>query len=155
MKKYSQKLLLITGIICSFTLSPLLAQAQRQVTNAQIAAMIEALRLAAPQTGTANDVLYTDWQIKPETLKAWSRNCLKREVTPAQFENNPTLTRQVIGCIMQRELNQQFRTTNNEIAAVRSAACWWMTGSYTGCNRGFTGSYVQKVVSFYQKERAK
>ncbi|AUT02611.1 hypothetical protein CLI64_20680 [Nostoc sp. CENA543] len=155
MKKYSQKLLLVTGMLCSFSLSPLSVQAQQQTQNPQISAMVEALRLAAPQTGTANDALYTDWQIKPETLKAWSRNCLKREVKPAQFENDPKLTRQVVSCIISRELTQQFRATNNETAAVRNAACWWMTGKYTGCNSGFTGSYVQKVVAFYQKERAR
>jgi hypothetical protein len=35
----------------------MLAQAQQQVSDAQVAAMVEALRLAAPQTGIANDGL--------------------------------------------------------------------------------------------------
>jgi hypothetical protein len=156
MRKNTRKLLLISGLVFSFTMSPLLAQAKQQVSNAQVAAMVEALRLAAPQTGKVNDGLYSNWQVKPETLKGWSRNCLKKEVTPTEFENNQAIARQVISCIVRRELNQQFHATNNnEIAAVRSTSCWWMTGNYTGCNSGFTATYVQKVVGLYQQQRAK
>ncbi|MBW4684102.1 MAG: hypothetical protein KME40_03175 [Komarekiella atlantica HA4396-MV6] len=149
--------LLLGGVIVSFGLSSsLLAQAQQQVSNAQVAAMVEALRRAAPQTGSANDGLYSEWQVKPETLKGWSKSCLKRELTPTQFENSPAIARQVVSCITRRELNQQLRaTSNNETAAVRGVACWWMTGSYTGCNSGFTAGYVQKVVGFYQQQRSK
>ncbi|WP_225894002.1 hypothetical protein [Atlanticothrix silvestris] len=147
--------LLLGGVIVSFGLSSLLAQAQQQVSNAQVGAMVESLRLAAPQTNSPNDGLYSAWQVKPETLKAWSKYCLKRELTPTQFENSPATARQVISCITRRELTQQFRTlSNNEIAAVGSVACWWMTGSYTGCNSGFTAAYVQKVVKLYQQQRS-
>ncbi|MEH1818537.1 MAG: hypothetical protein V7L31_05450 [Nostoc sp.] len=52
--------LLLSGVIVSFGLSSLLAQAQ-QVSDALVAAMVEALRLAAPQTGTANDGLYSEY----------------------------------------------------------------------------------------------
>lgn len=149
-------LFLLGGVIVSFSLSPLLAQAQQQVSDAQVAAIVEALRRAAPQTGSSNDGLYSDWQVKPETLKGWSKSCLKRELTPTQFENSPAIARQVVSCITRRELNQQFRATSNvETAAVRGVACWWMTGSYTGCNSGFTANYVQKVVGFYQQQRSK
>ncbi|KOP26593.1 hypothetical protein AMR41_09635 [Hapalosiphon sp. MRB220] len=148
---------LLWGVIASLGILPLpaLAQAQKQVSDTQVAAMVEALRLAAPNTGKANDGYYSDWQVKPETLKGWSRNCLKKEVTPTQFENSPALARQVISCIMQRELNKQYAATGNEIGAVRGGACWWMTGNYTGCNSGFTGAYVQKVVGYYQQQRSK
>ncbi|MBW4431633.1 MAG: hypothetical protein KME28_07870 [Pelatocladus maniniholoensis HA4357-MV3] len=149
---------LLWGVIVSLRILPLpaLAQAQKQVSDTQVAAMVEALRLAAPNTGKANDGYYSDWQVKPETLKGWSRNCLKKEVTPTQFENSPGLARQVISCIMRRELNTQYAASkNNEIDAVRGAACWWMTGNYTGCNSGFTGAYVQKVVGYYQQQRSK
>ncbi|TFI52563.1 hypothetical protein BLD44_020015 [Mastigocladus laminosus UU774] len=149
---------LLWGVIASLGILPLpaLAQAQKQVSDTQVAAMVEALRLAAPNTGKANDGYYSDWQVKPETLKGWSRNCLKKEVTPTQFENNPELARQVISCIMRRELNTQYAASkSNEIGAVRGAACWWMTGNYTGCNSGFTAAYVQKVVGYYQQQRSK
>lgn len=147
---------LLTGVIVSLGLLSLPAQAQQAVSDAQITAMVEALRQAAPKTGSANDGLYSEWQVKPETLKGWSRTCLKKELTPAEFENSPATARQIVSCITRRELNKQFAATkNNETAAVRGVACWWMTGNYTGCNSGFTAAYVQKVVGFYQQQRSK
>ncbi|MBW4452058.1 MAG: hypothetical protein KME55_04905 [Nostoc indistinguendum CM1-VF10] len=148
--------LLLNGVIVSLGLLPLLAQAQQPISDTQVAAMVEALRQAAPQTKNPNDGYYSEWQVKPETLKGWSRTCLKRELTPTQFENNSAIARQVVSCITRRELTNQFRATNNnEIASVRGAACWWMTGSYTGCDKGFTADYVQKVVRFYQQQLSK
>ncbi|WP_071188039.1 hypothetical protein [Trichormus sp. NMC-1] len=147
---------LLAGVIISLGLSPFFVQAQQPVADPKVVAMVEALRLAAPQTNKPNDGYYSQWQVKPETLKGWSKTCLKKELTPTQFENNPNIARQVISCITQRELNNQFQTTkNNETAAVRGVACWWMTGNYTGCNQGFTANYVQKVVRLYQQERSK
>jgi hypothetical protein len=146
--------LVLSGVAVSLGLSPSLVQAQQQVSDAQVAAMVEALRLAAPQTGSQNDGLYSEWQIKPETLRGWSRNCLKQELTPAQFENSPATARKVVSCITSRELNQQFAATkNNETAAVSNVACWWMTGKYQGCNSGFTATYVQRVLKFYKDSR--
>ncbi|MDZ8236270.1 MAG: hypothetical protein RMZ69_03685 [Nostoc sp. ChiQUE01a] len=148
--------LLLSGVIVSFGLLASLAHAQQPISDAQVGAMVEALRQAAPQTKNPNDGLYSEWQVKPETLKGWSKTCLKRELTPTQFENSPVLARSVVSCITRRELTKQFAATNNnEIASVRGTACWWMTGNYTGCNKGFTADYVQKVVRFYQQERSK
>ncbi|MDM9381120.1 hypothetical protein QUB80_10430 [Chlorogloeopsis sp. ULAP01] len=148
--------LLVAGMIVSLGFLPSLAQAQKPVSDYQVSTMVEALRLAAPKTDTSNDGLYSAWQVKPETLKSWSKYCLKKEVTPMQFENNPALARQVVSCIMRRELNNQYTARqNNEIAAMRGVACWWMTGYYTGCKDGLTGAYVQKVVDYYQQQRSK
>jgi hypothetical protein len=155
------RFLLNCGIILSLGLSSItlpqssLAQArQLSASESQVNAMVEALRLAAPKTGNANDGYYSEWQVKPETLKGWSKNCLKKEVTPTQFDNNPGLARQVVSCIVSRELkNQLTATRNNEIAAVGGVACWWMTGNYTGCNSGFTGEYVKQVAGYYQQQR--
>ncbi len=147
--------LLLSGLVVSLGMSPVLAQGKQQVSQAQVAAMVEALRLAAPKTNSPNDGYYSEWQVKPETLKGWSKFCLKKELTPTQFENNPAIARQVVSCITRRELNQQFNVTkNNETAAVGGVSCWWMTGNYTGCNSGFTATYVQKVVKFYQQQRS-
>jgi hypothetical protein len=156
MRDYLLRSLLVSGVVIGCGFSPLSAQAQQQqAADVQVAALVEALRQAAPQTGKANDGFYSAWQVKPETLRGWSRTCLKKEVTPTQFENNPTLARQVVSCITRREFNQQFRATgNNETAAVRGVACWWMTGAYTGCNTGFTATYVQKVIGFYREQRS-
>jgi hypothetical protein len=143
---------LITGVMLSLGLSPLLAHAQQPASEAQVAAMVEALRLAAPQTKNPNDGLYSDWKVKPDTLRGWGRFCLKQQITPTQFQNDPKLARQIVTCIATRELNNQLKANNNnEIAAVRGVGCWWMTGSYTGCDKGFTANYVQKLVRFYQE----
>lgn len=150
--------LLLGGMILSFGLSsfviPAFAQNKQQASNAQVAAVVEALRLAAPKTGKKDDGYYSDWQVKPETLRGWSKTCLKKEVTPTQFENDAQLARQVVSCIARRELNRQY-TGGNETQAVQGVACWWMTGNYTGCNSGFTADYVKKVVSYYQQQRSK
>ncbi|MBE9007638.1 hypothetical protein IQ259_21870 [Fortiea sp. LEGE XX443] len=149
-------LISVMVVTFSFGLSSLVAQAQQSVSDNQVAAMVEALRRSAPQTGKVNDGLYSDWQVQPGTVKAWSKFCLKKELTPTQFENNPAIARQVVSCITRRELDKQFRATkSNETAAVNGVACWWMTGNYTGCNSGFTATYVQKVVGFYQQQRSK
>lgn len=141
--------ILLTGVIITLGLS-LPAQAQ-MVSDTQVTTMVEALRQAAPKSG-ANNGYYSEWQVKPETLKGWSKTCLKKELTPAEFENSPATARKVVTCITRRELNKQFAATNNnETAAVRGVACWWMTGNYTGCNSGFTGDYVKKVLGFYQQ----
>jgi hypothetical protein len=148
--------LLLAGVIISVGLYPLLAETKPPVSDSQVAAMVEALRLAAPQTKNPNSGYYSAWQVKPETLKGWSKNCLKKELTPTQFETNPKTARQIISCIVNRELSNQLKATNNnETAAVRSAACWWMTGLYTGCDKGFTSDYVQRVIRFYKQEKAK
>ncbi|MBE9214677.1 hypothetical protein IQ247_18725 [Plectonema cf. radiosum LEGE 06105] len=127
-------------------------QAQTRSLDNQVPRMVEALRLAAPKTGSANDGLYSEWQVKPETLKGWSKFCLKKEVSPTEFENNSQLARQIVSCIVQRELKGQLQANNNnETQAVLGTACWWMTGQYKGCNSGFTADYVKKVLGYYQK----
>ena len=147
---------LVSGMIITLGLSSLPALAQQpKVSESQVAAMVEALRQSAPKN-TPNDGLYSDWQVKPETIKLWTKNCLKKELTPAQFQNDPATARQVVSCIINRELTKQFRAIpNNETAAVSSVACWWMTGNYTGCNSGFTSDFVKNVTKIYQQQRAK
>ncbi len=39
-----------------------------EISNTEVQALVEALRQAAPQTGTENDGLYSDWQIKPDNI---------------------------------------------------------------------------------------
>ncbi|NJL79392.1 MAG: hypothetical protein HC836_01925 [Richelia sp. RM2_1_2] len=143
---------LLSGVIVTLGLLPLSVQAQPQSFDTQVARMVEALRLAAPKTGSANDGYYSEWQVKPATLTSWSKFCLKKEVSPTEFENNPQLARQVISCVTQRELKGQLEATNNnETQAVLGTACWWMTGKYKGCDSGFSADYVKKVLGYYQK----
>jgi hypothetical protein len=148
---------LVASVIFSLGILPLAAQAQKSpVSDTQVAAMVEALRLAAPQKKKPTPGYHTDWQIKTETLKGWSKTCLTKQLTTSQFENDPKIARQLVYCIMKRELTNQFKATNNnENAAVTGVACWWMTGLYTGCDKGFTADYVKKVVNLYQQEKVK
>lgn len=123
------------------------------VSENQIAAMVEALRLAAPRTNNPNDGLYSAWKIKASNIPSWSRQCIGQELTPAQFEADSQAARRVVSCIMQRELNRQYSATNNdEMASVRRTACWWMTGNPTACESGATASYVERVMGFYQQQ---
>lgn len=147
---------LVSGMIITLGLSSLPALAQQpKVSDSQVAAMVEALRQSAPKN-TPNDGLYSDWQVKPGTVKLWTNYCLKKELTPAQFQNDPATARQVVSCVINRELTKQFRAIpNNETAAVGSVACWWMTGNYTGCNSGFTADFVKNVTKLYQQQRSK
>ena len=94
-------------------------------------------------------------KLKEKLSFIWSKSCLEKEVPATQFASNPELARQVISCIMERELKGQLdATNNNETEAVSRTACWWMTGKYTGCNSGFTADYVKKVLSYYQEQRS-
>lgn len=126
-----------------------------QVSNTQVQALVEALRLAAPQTGTSNDGLYSDWQIKPDNIPRWSKLCIGQEMTPAQFEADQTKAKQVLGCVMGDVLKEEYpKSQNNEAIAIRRAAAWWMTGDPNQYNQGQTASYTQKVLQFYQQQRS-
>ena len=148
--------LLLRGLLVSLALWTLPAQAQ-QVSKPQVEAMVEALRLAAPKTGVQDDGLYSQWQITPGIIPSWSKQCLGREVTPKQLESSPAVARNIVSCIVRRELPKQYAaiSNKNETTAVRRTACWWMTGNATSCTNGQTAKYVQNVVRFYQQARSK
>lgn len=145
--------LLIGGVIASLGLWVVPVTAQ-QVSKTQVESLVEALRLAAPETDIKNDGLYTDWQITPGIIPSWSKQCIGRELTPTQLETSPVTTRTIVSCIMKRELQKHYRNTS-ETVAVSRAACWWMTGNATGCQSGTTATYTQKVLSFYKQVHSK
>lgn len=127
---------------------------QAQASNVRVQALVEALRLAAPQTGTTNDGLYSDWQIKPENIPRWSRLCTGQEMTPAQFEANTAKARQVLACVIEDVVKEELpKSQNDEALAVRRAASWWMTGDPNQYNQGQIASYTQKVLQFYQQQK--
>jgi hypothetical protein len=147
---------LISGAIASlYVLAIGILPATAQISDRQVNAVVEALRQAAPQTGTANDGLYSDWQIKPENIPRWSRFCMDRELTPAQFEASPATARFVVACILRDVLQEQYEDGgNNELTAVRRTAAWWMTGDPDQYNSGAIASYIQRVVRAYQQQIA-
>lgn len=144
------KHLLLAGIVLSAGLWAM--PGTTQSTDKQLNAFVEALRQAAPPQ-SPNDGMYSAWQVLPGIIPDWTKRCIKKQLTPAQFEDDATAARNTVACIARRELNNQMKATgNNETAAVRGAACWWMTGKYSGCNSGFQGTYVQNVVKAYQQQ---
>ena len=154
------KHLLLSGILASAWLWAMPAEAQRsqqgqqaqQVSDAQVNAMVEALRKGAPPN-KSNDGMYSQWQVLPAIIPSWTKQCVGREMTPDQFESDATAARNTVACIVRREFNTQYRATGkNETASVRNVACWWMTGNTGACTSGYQATYADKVVGFYQQQ---
>lgn len=140
-----------------FSSSVLIAQGNQpdKVLDAQVGALVEALRLAAPKTGIQNDGLYSEWQVLPTNIPRWSKQCRGQELTPTQFEASPVTARWILVCVMRDVLQDQYKASNsNESVAVQRAAAWWMTGDATRYNNEPTASYTQKVLRFYQQLRS-
>lgn len=146
--------LLLGSLIVSLGLQTLPAAAEA-VTDAQVSALVEALRQAAPPQ-TANDGMYSQWQVLPGNISRWAKFCTKQELTPQQFETDATKAQSIVTCIVADLLRDEYKaSSNNELTAIRRAACWWMTGESAACKSGATATYADKVVSVYQQQRAK
>ncbi|MGK7902051.1 MAG: hypothetical protein AB4352_11670 [Hormoscilla sp.] len=142
---------IIAAIIASMGLWALPVRAQ---TDAQVAALVEAFRLAAPDTGTENDGLYSDWQIKPENIISWSRFC-RQPTTPAEFEASPDRARAIMTCVVKDLLKEEYAASGNNMEeAVRRSASWWMTGDSNRYNSDrTTGEYADLVFDFYSSQQ--
>jgi hypothetical protein len=127
------------------------ASAQAQVTDTQVAALVEALRLAAPNTGIKNDGLFSDWKIKLENIVRWSKRCTGKVMTPAEFEANTRKAREILACVMGKVLREQYEISRDESRAVRRAASWWMTGDPDQYDSPQTRPYGQKVLDYYRR----
>ena len=144
------KYLLLSGIIVTTGLWARPGVAE--VSDRQLNAFVEALRASAPPQ-RPNDGMYSEWQVLPGIIGSWTKQCVGKTMTPAAFEADKEAARRTVTCIARRELGKQLSASgNNDTAAVRSAACWWMTGEYSGCNSGFTATYVKKVVDTYKQQ---
>ncbi|HRC72008.1 MAG TPA: hypothetical protein PK880_05680 [Candidatus Competibacter sp.] len=122
---------------------------QAQVSEAKVAALVEALRLSAPEA-EPDSGLYGDWRVKPENIKRWSKVCLNREVTPEQFAADQALARQVLVCVMDGVLRDQLAASDeNEIVAVQRAAAWWLTGEPERYRSAGADAYTLKVLEAY------
>ena len=153
-KSIAKTNLLFGSLIISLGLQSLPATAQA-VTDAQVSALVEALRQAAPPQ-TANDGMYSQWQVLPGNISRWAKFCTKQDLTPQQFEADATKAKSIVTCIVGDLLRDEYKaSSNNETAAVRRAACWWMTGESAACKSGATATYADKVVNVYQQQRPK
>lgn len=128
--------------------------AQGQVTDFQVNALVEALRLTAPPASPSGERLYSEWQVKGENIPRWSQVCIGRPLTPELFEASPVTARWVLACIMRDTLRTEYKASgNNEAIAIRRAASWWMTGNSDRYATGDTGSYTQRVLTAYQQQK--
>jgi hypothetical protein len=141
---------LVGSVVCSAGLWLLPAQAQ--LSEAWVAAFVEALRQAAPQTRRADDGLYSDWQIKPANIPRWSKRCTGQESTPEECAAHPEKARAVVTCVMGAVLQEQYTASNHDEAmAVQRAAAWWMTGDPQQYQSDAARAYTQKVLRLYQQ----
>jgi hypothetical protein len=148
--------LLLSGVIVSLGLSSILiAQAQTtKVSNAQISAMVNALRSPVPKTKNPNNPPSSSWPVDPVNIPVWSKRCTGKSLTPTQFANDPTTARQIVSCVVGKELNRQYRfSKGDELVAVSRTACWWTSGDPADCANGDTAAYVRKVVRSYQRSK--
>ena len=153
-KSIAQTNLLFGSLIISLGLQSLPAAAQ-SVTDAQVSALVEALRQAAPPQ-TANDGMYSQWQVLPNNISRWAKFCTKQDLTPQQFEADATKAKSIVTCIVGDLLREEYKaSSNNELTAVRRAACWWMTGDSAACKSGATATYADKVIGVYQQQQPK
>ena len=140
--------LLIAAVIMGLRTLPV----QAQIVDAQVAAFVEALRRAAPQTGIENDGLFSEWQVKMENIVRWSKRCTGELMTPAEFEANPEKARYILMCVMGKILREQYTAAGgDESVAVRRAASWWMTGDPALYDSDSARPYTQKVLYFYRE----
>ncbi|MGA7936637.1 MAG: ARC6/PARC6 family protein [Kovacikia sp.] len=145
----------LSGLIAGFGLSYGVGvfSAQAQFSDIQVSAFVEALRQAAPQTGRSNDGLYSEWQVQAKNIPRWSKLCIGRELTSAQFEANPSTARGIITCVTRDVLRDEYRASgNDQPLAVRRAAAWWMTGNPNRYDSGEVAKYAQRVLSLYQQQ---
>lgn len=138
-----------SGVIIGLGILP----AYAQISDRQVDVLVEALRQAAPQTGSAEDGLYSDWQVLPNNIPRWSESCIGRMISPSEFDADPGIARDIITCVMQDVLREEYRNSgSDEAVAVRRSAAWWMTGDPTRYDSGDTASYTQQVFSLYQQQ---
>lgn len=119
----------------------------------KVVALVEALRRAAPQTNDPS--LYTDWKMQAGAIASWTKRCIGASISPQELVKHPIMTRDTVTCVMAPILTKQLQLTKGEeITAVRKATAWWMTGDLTQYQSSKIASYLNQVVSEYQKLRA-
>ena len=80
----TSKHLLLSGLLVSAGLWAMPGFAQAQVKDNQLNAFVEALRQAAPPN-RPNDGMYSAWQVLPGIIPDWTKRCIGKQMTPAQF----------------------------------------------------------------------
>jgi len=140
----------IRGLGAIATLVLWICPALAELSRYQVIALVEALRVSAPQGRTA-EPLYGPWKIKPNNIIRWSRWCLGESVAPEALAANLQQTREVLVCIVGDVLAEEYATSaQNEEVAVRRTAAWWVSGNPNLYNQGDIAVYTKEVLRSYQ-----
>jgi hypothetical protein len=133
------------GVSTALIALPVFAQVSESVVTRTVEALRQASKPENPNTG-----LYSDWQVKANNIPRWSRLCLGREISPSEFQNNPSTARSIVTCVVRDVLSEEYRNSDkNDAIAVQRVAAWWMTGDPSQYNSG-ASQYAQKVLGFYR-----
>jgi hypothetical protein len=117
------------------------------------AALVEALRLAAPKTNDPS--LYTDWKMRAGAISSWTKRCVGVEVPAEELNANPVMARDTVRCVMGPILAEQRNLAEgNEDMAVRRAASWWMTGDPGQYQAVELTAYLDRLINAYWSLRA-
>ncbi|MGL5196892.1 MAG: hypothetical protein ACRC8Y_25150 [Chroococcales cyanobacterium] len=126
-----------------------------QISDSQVVALVEALRLVASNSSGRDDGLESAWNIKPANITRWSRLCIGEELTPEEFNLDRTKAQYILVCVMEDVLRNEYPLSgDDENIAVRRAAAWWVSGDANLYDRGEFRHYTQQVLHLYQDLRA-
>lgn len=139
---------LARGLVWMLALAALATVQAQSAGPPQTAALVEALRLAAPAVDKPD--LYSDWQVKADNIARWSLRCLGVRFAPADFEANPIVAREILECKMGEVLREQFAASGDGEQAVLRTAAWWMTGD-PQAHAGGAADYARRVLEFYRQ----
>jgi murein DD-endopeptidase MepM/ murein hydrolase activator NlpD len=67
-------------------------------------------------------------QVMPENIKSWTKQCLGKELTEAEFLANKAKQIQVIDCKLDEALQETAKTSSDEDTQIRKAASIWYSG---------------------------
>lgn len=136
------------GALILWGLSMAHAPLVRAADTDGVAALVEALRQAAPKTDDPS--LYTDWKMRAGAIARWTRRCVGVEVPPDQLAVDPVMARATVRCVMGPVWLEQGRLAGgDENLAVRRAAAWWMTGDPERHQAPEWAAYLERMANLY------
>lgn len=82
-------------------------------------------------------------QVMPENVPAWTKQCLGRELTPAEFQNDAKAQNEVIDCKLEQYWKTAKSSTTDE--KVRDVAAIWYAGNAAAKNSSAPQPYGNTV----------
>jgi hypothetical protein len=148
MFRYLSAKIIIWGILAVLPCSIVAAEIQA------VAHLVEALRLAAPNTKDPS--LYTEWKMQAGAIASWTRRCVGVQIAPTDLAENPIMTRDTVSCVIEPVLSEQIsQAGGNEELGVRRTAAWWMTGDAAQYQAKGIATYLDRVLGYYWSLRSR